>query len=57
MDGVFLTEVDCPVGIAVSRGSVDTVSFDVVCVAVTVDGCTAVIVERPLVTKTRIRVP
>ena len=45
VDGVFLTEVDCPVGMVVSRGSMDTVSFDVVCVGIIIDGCAAVIGE------------
>ena len=44
MDGVFLTEVDRPVGMAVILSGVDTVAFGVGCVAITIDDCTAVIV-------------
>ena len=51
MDGVFLTEVDCPVGIAVTGGSVDTVAFAVACGGITIDGCAAVIRERPLLVR------
>ena len=39
-----MTEVDCPVGMAVSRGGVDTVAFVVGCAFIIIDGCTAVIV-------------
>ena len=45
MDGVFLTEVDCPVGMAVIRGGVDTVAFGVGCCGIIIDGCAAVIGE------------
>ena len=45
MDGVFLTEVDCPVGMAVIRGGVDTVAVGVVCAGITIDGCAAVVGE------------
>ena len=45
VDGVFLTEIDCPVGMIVSRGCMDTVSVDVVCVGIVIDRCAAVIGE------------
>ena len=43
MDVVFLTEVDCPVGMVVIRGGVDTVAVAVGCAGITIDGCAAVI--------------
>ena len=45
VDGVFVTEINCPMGMIVSRGGVDTVSVDVVCVGIIIDGCAAVIGE------------
>ena len=45
VDGVFLTEVDCPVGMAVIRGGMDTVAVGVVCVGIIIDGCAAVVGE------------
>ena len=45
MDGVFLTEVDCPVGMAVIRGGVDTVAVGVGCAGIVIDGCAAVVGE------------
>ena len=44
VDEVFLTKVDCPVGIRVIYGGVDTVAFGVGCAGITVDDCTAVVV-------------
>ena len=45
MDGVFLTEVDCPVGMVVFQGGVDTVAVGIGCAGITIDGCAAVVVE------------
>ena len=45
MDGVFLTEVDCPVGMVVIQGGVDTVAVGVGCAGITIDGCAAVVGE------------
>ena len=44
VNGVLLTEADCPVGMSVTLSCVDTVVFDVVCVCIIIDGCAAVIV-------------
>ena len=49
VDGVFVTEADRPVGMAVIRGGVDTVAFGVGCAFIIIDGCTAVIVVMILI--------
>ena len=45
MDGVFLTEVDCPVGMLVIISGVDTVAVDVGCAGIAIDSGVAGIVE------------
>lgn len=45
VDGVFMTEVDCPVGILVTISGVDAVAVDVCCLGIIIDCCAAVIGE------------
>ena len=45
MDGVFLTEVDRPVGMVVSRGGEDTVAVSVGCAGIIIDDDAAVVGE------------